>query len=97
MTCRRFSAQEGKALGFINRVVPATQLESEAEQLAREIASKPSVPIAITKEHVNSVTRAMGPGYTAFADGDVLLATLPEEESRAAARTYRERTLGKKN
>jgi enoyl-CoA hydratase/carnithine racemase len=96
MTCRRFTAQEGKALGFVNRVVPADQLASEAEQLAREIAAKPSVPIAITKEHVNSITRAMGTGYTAFADGDVLLATLPEEESRAAARAYREKTLRKK-
>lgn len=96
MTCRRFTAAEGRALGFINRVVPAADLEREAEQLAREIASKPSVPIAITKEHVNAVTRAMGTGYTAFADGDVLLATLPEEESRAAARAYRDKAFGKK-
>jgi enoyl-CoA hydratase/carnithine racemase len=97
MTCRRFTPQEGKALGFINRVVPANQLEAEAEQLAREIASKPSVPIAITKEHVNSITRTMGAGVTAFADGDVLLSTFGEEESRAAARAYRDKALGKKS
>jgi enoyl-CoA hydratase/carnithine racemase len=97
MTCRRFTPQEAKALGFVNRVVPADRLEAEAGQLAREIASKPSVPIAITKEHVNSITRAMSTGFTAFADGDILLGSVTEEESRAAGRAYREKALGKKS
>src|ERR1039458_6731331 len=60
MTCRRFTPAEAKSIGFLNRVVPAAQLESEVDQLARELATKPSVPVAITKEHVNSVARAMG-------------------------------------
>jgi hypothetical protein len=55
------------------------------------------VPVAITKEHVNSVARAMGAGTTAFADGDVLLGALGEEESGAAARAYREKAFGKRS
>src|SRR5580704_13734106 len=47
MTCRRFTPAEAKSIGFLNRVVPATQLESEVEQLARELIAKPSVPVAI--------------------------------------------------
>ena len=97
MTCRRFSPQEAKSMGFINRVVPAAQLQSEAEKLARELIAKPSVPVAITKEHVNAVTRAMGAGITAFGDGDALLGASATEESRAAAGAYRERTFRKKS
>ncbi len=96
MTCRRFSPHEAKAMGFVNRVVPLAKLASETEELARELIEKPSVPVAITKEHVNAVTRAMGAGITAFADGDVLLGAGNAEESRAAARAYREKTFRKK-
>jgi enoyl-CoA hydratase/carnithine racemase len=97
MTCRRFRPAEAKAIGFVNRVVPAAQLESEVESLARELIAKPSVPVTITKDHVNAVTRVMGAGITAFADGDVLLGTFGEEESRAAARAYMEKAFGKKD
>jgi enoyl-CoA hydratase/carnithine racemase len=97
MTCRRFTPAEAKSIGFLNRVVPATQLESEVEQLARDLVAKPSVPVAITKEHVNAVVRAMGAGMTAFADGDLLLGASAEEESRAAARAYQEKAFGRKS
>ena len=97
MTCRRFSPQEAKQMGFLNRVVPLAQLEAEVEGLAQELIAKPSVPIAITKEHVNAVTRAMAAGVTAYADGDVLMGAGSAEESRAAARAYRDRALRKKS
>ena len=97
MTCRRFSPAEAKAMGFLNRVVPLAELQNEVAELARELMAKPSVPVAITKEHVNAVTRAMSAGITSFADGDLLLGASAVEESRAAARAYRERTLRKKN
>jgi len=96
MTCRRFGAAEAKAVGFVNRVVPPARLVAEVEELARELITKPSVPVAITKEHVNAVTRAASAGLTPYADGDVLTSTLGEEESRAAARAYREKILGKR-
>jgi enoyl-CoA hydratase/carnithine racemase len=97
MTCRRFGAAEAKSLGFVNRVVPLAKLQDEVEALANELLAKPSVPIAITKEHVNAVTRAMSAGITSFSDGDALLGASAVEESRAAARAYRERTLRKKS
>ena len=95
MTCRRFTPQEAKAIGFVNRVVPAAQLQNEAEHLAQELIAKPSVPVAITKEHVNSVARTMGAGMTGFADGDVLLGAIDDQESSAAARAYMEKTFGR--
>jgi enoyl-CoA hydratase/carnithine racemase len=96
MTCRRFTPQEAKAIGFVNRVVPTGQLESEVQQLAKSIIEKPSVPVRITKEHVNAVTRVMGAGLTAFADGDALLGAIGDEEYRAAARAYMEKTFKKR-
>jgi len=96
MTCRRFTPAEAKALGCVNRVVPADTLEAEAEALAREIAAKPSVPVIITKEHANAVARAMGAGLTAFADGEALLNSVFDPESQAAALAYQEKLFGKK-
>lgn len=95
MTCRRFSPQEAKAMGFVNRVVPPHRLDVEARALASELAAKPAVPIAITKEHVNSVARGMSLGSTAFADGEALLGTLSAPESIEAAARYRARALGR--
>ncbi|MGH7778731.1 MAG: enoyl-CoA hydratase/isomerase family protein [Candidatus Binataceae bacterium] len=95
MTCRRFEPAEAKAIGFINRVVSSGELNREVNQLAQDLIAKPSVPIVITKEHVNAVTRAMGTGVTAFADGDMLLASTADEESREAARAYAENTLAR--
>jgi enoyl-CoA hydratase/carnithine racemase len=94
MTCRRFTPAEAKAAGFLNRVVPADQLEREVNQLAAELVAKPSVPVIITKEHVNAVTRAMSAGVTSFSDGDALLGAVGETESKEAARNYTKRALG---
>lgn len=96
MTCRRFTPEEAKAIGFVNRVVPPARLKDEVEELAQQLIAMPSVPVAITKEHVNSVVRTMSAGTTAFADGDVLLSSMGVEESRAAAAAYREKTLRKR-
>lgn len=95
-TCRRFSAAEAKSVGFVNRVVAAGDVASHAEELAREVASKPSVPVVITKEHVNAVTRAMSAGVTSFGDGDSLLGAAQDPESLAAMRDYVTTRLGKK-
>ncbi|HTO70733.1 MAG TPA: enoyl-CoA hydratase/isomerase family protein [Myxococcota bacterium] len=96
MTCRRFGAAEAKAAGFLNRVVHADRVAAEAESLAEQIAAMPSVPVTITKEHVNSVTRAMSVGTTSFSDGDALLGAAFDPESLAAARKYLERTVLRK-
>jgi enoyl-CoA hydratase/carnithine racemase len=96
MTCRRFTPREAEAAGLLNRVVPAADLAGEVERLAGDVACKPAVPVIITKEHVNAVTRAMGAGLTAFADGDVLLGTAFDPVSMEAAAAYTQRQLGQK-
>lgn len=95
MTCRRFSAAEAKAIGFVNRVAPASEVAAVAEALAAELVAKPSVPIAITKEHVTAITRAMSAATTSFADGDGLLGVVTDPESLSAMREYLASRLGK--
>jgi enoyl-CoA hydratase/carnithine racemase len=92
MTCRPFTADEAKSMGFVNRVVPSDQLEAQTLALAQQIAAMPAAPVAITKEHVNAVSRAMA-GQTSYADGDVLLSALSSPESAQARTAYLERRL----
>jgi enoyl-CoA hydratase/carnithine racemase len=96
MTCRRFTPQEAKAMGFVNRVVPVDELDSQVEQLAASIIAMPSVPVVITKEHVNAVSRAMSAGFTAFADGEALLCAITDPESIEARKNYLAHRLPKK-
>ena len=96
MTCRRFTPQEAKEAGFVNRVVPAEQVEAEAQALAQTLIDMPSVPLIITKEHVNSVTKAMSAGSTSFGDGEALLSTMQDPGSAEARQKYLEKTIRKK-
>ena len=95
ITCRQFTPQEAKAMGFVNRVVPPAELDRETVKLAEEIALMPAVPVAITKEHVNAVTRSMA-GSGSYADGDVLLSAFSSPESVEARKAYVERQLKRK-
>jgi enoyl-CoA hydratase/carnithine racemase len=95
MTCRPFTPQEARAMGFVNRVAPLDELDQSVEQLAAEIMRMPSVPVVITKEHVNAVSRAMSAGLTDFADGEALLSAITDPESLEARRNYAARRLKK--
>jgi enoyl-CoA hydratase/carnithine racemase len=95
ITCRQFMPDEAKAMGFVNRVVPAGELEQHTTALAELIAAMPAAPVAITKEHVNAVSRAIA-SHTSYADGDVLLSAFASPEGVEARKTYIERRLERK-
>ena len=94
MTCRRFTPAEAKGAGFVNRVVALEQLAAECAELARTVAEKPSVPILITKERVNSAAHEMASRGNTFADGDTLLGVLGDPAGAEAREQYVQRTLG---
>ncbi|RJF85948.1 enoyl-CoA hydratase family protein [Sphingomonas cavernae] len=50
---RSFTAEEGKAWGYFNDVVPADRLESHAMDAARKLAAGPSFANGITKNQLN--------------------------------------------
>lgn len=91
MTCRPFTAAEAKALGFLNRVVPADEVLSEAETLARELAAKPTFALLRTKTHVRSVLETTTPTSQSWSDADALVMGLSDPEGRAAAKAYLKR------
>jgi enoyl-CoA hydratase len=59
-TGRRFSAQEAKQWGMLNRVVPRASLETETFALAEQIAQMPAFGLALTKKAVNQAEDLMG-------------------------------------
>lgn len=54
----------------------------------------PSVPVVITKEHVNAIARALA-SVTKSGDGDALLGAITDPESVQARKDYTERRLRK--
>jgi enoyl-CoA hydratase/3-hydroxypropionyl-coenzyme A dehydratase len=96
LTCRRFTPAEALAWRWINRVVAPDRIEAEVAQLAEELAAKPPVPVAVTKDHVNAIMRVMSAGLTSYSDGDVALAMTVEKEAQAAVQSYAESKVGKR-
>lgn len=60
-TARRFSAEEARAMGLVNRVVPADALEGLVRDYARTIGDNAPLTIAATKEIVHELMRSDGP------------------------------------
>ena len=90
LTCREFDAAEAHALRFLNRVVPAAELDAAARSLAEELATKSALALTVTKRHVNAVAEQMGSTAQAGLDGDLLVSAMHDAESRAAGRAYLE-------
>lgn len=69
-TAEGLSAQEAKALGMVNHVVPSDELTDRCMSLARSIAEKPLFALKLAKEAVNNAEDAQGRAtsmQTAFA------------------------------
>ncbi|MBI4218750.1 MAG: enoyl-CoA hydratase/isomerase family protein, partial [Chloroflexi bacterium] len=56
-TARRFSAQEAREMGLVNRVLPAAELESQTRQLAETIAGNAPLTVRAAKAAVGEATR----------------------------------------
>jgi enoyl-CoA hydratase/carnithine racemase len=95
MTCRSFSASEAHAMGFLNRVVPAADLDASVEELVGQLESKSRLTLSATKRHVNAVTEGMVGTARAWNDADSLVTALRDPESRAVAATYLNRLTRK--
>lgn len=91
MTCRPFGADEAKALGFLNRVVPPAEVDAEVESLAAMLTEKSTLTLQATKRHVNAVLESMSGAVRNWNDADSLVAALHDPESRSVAARYLER------
>ena len=91
MTCRPFNADEAKMAGFVNRVVPESNLDAEVEELSRQLVTKSALTLGGTKRHVNAVTEGMVATARSWNDADTLVTAVHDPESQAAAMAYLER------
>jgi enoyl-CoA hydratase len=57
---QRLSAQRAYDFGMINRVVPRDRLEEEVRRIAHEIAERPRLGLALTKQAINLVEDLRG-------------------------------------
>ncbi|CAN5467131.1 hypothetical protein BH10ACT11_BH10ACT11_06580 [soil metagenome] len=90
MTCRPFDATEARDAGFLNRVVPAAELDAIVEELAAGLETKPKQALLATKRHTNAVVEQMVGTARSWADADGLIAALSDAEGQAAAKRYLE-------
>lgn len=90
LTCRPFDAEEARAAGFLNRVVPADQLDATVDALAESLSKKAALTIFSTKRHVNAVTDQMVGTMRSWSDADGLANALHDEECARARHDYLE-------
>jgi enoyl-CoA hydratase/carnithine racemase len=95
LTCRPFDAAEARAAGFLNRVVPAEELDASALALAEALAAKASHALLSTKRHVNAVTEQMVGTMRSWSDADGLVTALSDPECADARRAYLRARRGK--
>ena len=58
MTGRRVGAEEALGLGIFNKVVPAEDLESAAQEMATALAEGPTTALRFIKENINRASTA---------------------------------------
>jgi enoyl-CoA hydratase/carnithine racemase len=88
LTCRPFDAAEAKSAGFLNRIVPADELDESVLTLARSLAAKASHALFSTKRHVNAVTEQMVGTMRSWSDADGLVTAFSDPECAEARRAY---------
>lgn len=88
MTCREFGPDEAQAAGFLNRVVPASDLDDEVESLVATLVRMPKLALLATKVHTNAVTESMVSTGRSWSDADGLLSGLRDPEGRRSAENY---------
>jgi enoyl-CoA hydratase/carnithine racemase len=90
LTCRPFDAGEALAAGFLNRIVPTSELDAVVDELALSLSKKAAHALFSTKRHVNAVTDQMVGTMRSWADADGLVVAFGDEECASARRAYLE-------
>src|SRR3954462_9376781 len=87
--CRRYTAAEAYAMGLVNKVVPADQLDAEIEAWCREILALSPTAIAIAKRSFNADSENIrGIGALGF---ESLALYYESEESKEGTRAFLEK------
>jgi enoyl-CoA hydratase/carnithine racemase len=69
MECRRYTADEIRALGLLHQVVAGDELGKATRALAERLAAKPARPLAEVKARINAIARTGLPEVNAMTEG----------------------------
>jgi enoyl-CoA hydratase len=69
LECRRYSAEEARAMGLVHRVVPGTELHKRVAEFAAGMLAKPFRPLAEMKARINAIARTGMPEVNAMTEG----------------------------
>lgn len=72
MTCDRFSAGDALRWGFVNHVVPDSELVPRARALAEKLLAKDPMSLAMTKSTMNALAESLIPAHITHQDPDYL-------------------------
>lgn len=87
--CRRYTAAEAERMGWVNKVVPASDLDGEVDTWCREILEKSPTALAIAKRSFNQDTDAIrGIGNLGF---EALALYYQTEESAEGVNAFLEK------
>jgi enoyl-CoA hydratase/carnithine racemase len=88
MTGRAITAAEALDWGLVQRVVPAAELAAATDAVVAELMAAPAATLALTKEALNAIGRAVSAEVVSWADADLLAWSRLEAEGQAAAAGY---------
>ena len=88
MTCRPFTAQEAKNAGFVNRVVPASDLDAAVDELVSTLCAKPRYALLAVKHSVAEAAEEMVAGRGRTQEAELLAKAATDPECRQAATDY---------
>lgn len=69
LECRRYTAEEARAMGLVHRVVPGAELEKRVKEFAQVMLAKPFRPLAEMKARINAIARTGIPEVNAMTEG----------------------------
>ena len=69
LECRRYTADEARAMGLVHRVVPGIELEKHVNEFVQTLLAKPFRPLAEMKARINAIARTGIPEVNAMTEG----------------------------
>jgi enoyl-CoA hydratase/carnithine racemase len=69
LECRRYPAEEARAMGLVHRVVAGAELDKRVKEFAQMLLAKPFRPLAEMKARINAIARTGIPEVNAMTEG----------------------------
>jgi enoyl-CoA hydratase/carnithine racemase len=88
LDCKAFDAAQALAWRFVNRVVPASDLDAQALAWAQRLAQRPLNALRTTKQRFAVAADGLCSAAGSEADADALLAAYRDPETQAMQQRY---------